>query len=189
MNGSKDYDGLNKPPEHGSWYAGLTSDLQFSVDSPTINLGSLYELNNWTATGTSILSATTGYANGYNVKAYASNDGRLRLDETANYISRWPYANSTPAIWDIDCPNNSSYCGFGYTTSDNDLSGSGSADRFASSTKYAGFATTSPGDILADSTGPVQGATTAVTLKVSTDSTSTAGVYNTTIFFLCTPNY
>lgn len=190
MNGSQPYSGLNQPPQKGSWYIGMSSDLQFSVSSTTVNLGDLYDLNNWTATNTTILSATTSYSNGYNVKAYASNDGRLRLGTTTEYIIRWPNANSTPAVWTNVCPNGSSYCGFGYTTSDTSLDNVGDGpNRFATSTKYAGFATTTPGDTVSYHNAAVDGATTTITYKVSTNSTSTSGTYSATIFYLATPNY
>ena len=137
-----------------------------------------------------ILFATTSYSGGYVIKAYASNDGRLRLGATSDYIERWPYANSTPFIWNIDCPDNSSYCGFGYTTSDTSLDNIGDGpNRFATSTKYAGFAISSPGDTVSYHDAAVFGATTTITYKVSTNSTSTVGEYSTTIFYLCTPNY
>ncbi len=181
------YPSVNEPPTNGSWYAGMTSDLEFSVDSLSVNLGQLDSGNDFTATGTTILYATTSYSGGYTVKAYASNDGRLKLDET-NYIDRWPYANSTPALWSGNCMNNSE-CGFGYTTDDNSL-GPGYDNRFATSTKYAGFATSTPGDSMADETSAVpSGSEHTITYKVSTAVTQAPGTYNTTVYYVCTANY
>ena len=178
---------INEPPTNGSWYIGMSSDLQFTVDQPTVDLGDLYALNNYTATATTILTATTSYSGGYTVRAYASNNGELRLD-TTDYIERWLYANSTPALWDNNCPSDSNYCGFGYTTSDTSL-GPANDNRFATSTKYAGFATSTPGDPVGDSTAPAYGATTTITYKVSTQENKVAGSYTTTIYYLCTVNY
>jgi hypothetical protein len=183
------YSSVNEMPENGSWYVGMASDLQFSIDSASVNLGTLSAGNNWTGTGATILSATTSYPGGYSITAYASNDGRLRLGATGNYINRWDYANSTPALWSTNCEDNDSYCGFGYTTDDITLGGTGDEDRFGSGTKYAGFATTSPGDIVADSTTTAFGATTTVSYKVSAKSEYADGEYNTTVYYLCTVNY
>jgi hypothetical protein len=183
------YSSVNESPTNGSWYVGMTSDLQFSVDSASVNLGTMSDGNNWTVTGNTILYATTSYSGGYSINAYASNDGRLRLGATSYYINRWDYANSTPALWDVDCSNNASYCGFGYTTNDATLGGTGGADRFAGATKYAGFATSSPGDLMADSATSVSGATTTITYKVSAKSDYVSGDYSTTVYYLCTVNY
>jgi len=183
------YSSVNEMPENGSWYVGMASDLQFSIDSASVNLGTLSAGNNWTGTGATILSATTSYPGGYSITAYASNDGRLRLGATGNYINRWDYANSTPALWGTNCEDNDSYCGFGYTTNDTTLGGTGDANRFTDATKYAGFATTAPGDIVGDSTTTAFGATTTITYKVSAKSEYADGEYNTTVYYLCTVNY
>ena len=188
MNDSQPYSGLNEPPEEGSWYIGMPTDLEFSVDSASVNLGTLYGANDYTATGTTILYATTTYSGGYNITAWGSNDGRLRLGATATYIARWNNANSTPALWSSTC-NAAAECGFGYTTSDNNLGGTGDADRFATSSKYAGFATSTPGDLVADSTTAVSGATTTVGYRVSVADIQTNGDYSTTIYYICTANY
>jgi hypothetical protein len=192
MNGSPDYDGLNEPPLHGSWYCGMHSDLEFSVDSVSVNLGSLYELNSWTATGTTILSVTTSYPGGYTVKAHMEPTlGRLKMTYNSNdyWIIRWPYANSTPAVWDGNCINNGQ-CGFGYRTSDYNLQGPGASDRFATSTVYAGFATSSTAaDPVADSTNSVSGATTTITYKVSVSNLQESGTYSGTVYYICTVNY
>jgi len=195
VNGVKDYDGLNQPPLRGTWYAGLGSDLQFSISSPTLNL-TLNQVNDWTATGTTILSATTSYPGGYIVKVYASNDGKLT---TSTYeIIRWPASNTTPTAWDTTCSASSTCCGYGYTTSDSSLTG-GTAYRFTSNTFcgaaagnycWAGFATSSLStDPVADSTSTVSGATTTITYRVSVNSSQTAGNYTGTVYYIATANY
>jgi len=183
------YSTVNDPPTNGSWYIGMSSDLQFSVDSASVNLGTLSAGNSWTATGTTILYATTSYAGGYSVTAYASNNGQLRLGATSNYVARWNYANSTPALWGTNCQDDAGYCGFGYTTNDTTLAGTGGLNRFATSTKYSGFATSSPGDMVADSAASVSGASTTITYKVSAKSSYVGGSYDTTVYYLCTVNY
>ena len=188
MNGSQPYSGLNEPPEEGSWHVGMPTDLEISVNSVNVDLGELYGVNYYTATGTTILYATTTYSGGYNITAWSSNDGRLRLGATATYIARWNHPNSTPALWSSTC-DASAECGFGYTTSDSELGGTGDADRFATSTKYAGFATSTPGDMVADSAGSASGATTTIRYRVSVASIQTTGDYSTTIYYICTANY
>jgi uncharacterized protein (TIGR02145 family) len=191
MNGAQPYDGINEAPQHGSWYIGMSSDLQASVDSGTVNLGTLYDLNIFTATATNILTSTTSYSNGFTIKAYASNNGRLRLGATTDYIIRWNYENLSPALWSGDCTNNSQ-CGFGYTTSDASLYNASSTsydNRFLSGTKYAGFATTTPGDRVGDSTGPAYATTTIITYRTSVLNSQIAGDYTATIYYVWTPNY
>ena len=186
LNGSKDYDGLNEPPLNGTWYAGLGSDLEFSVDSSSVDIGTLNELNAYTSTNTTMLYATTSYSGGYTVKAYASNNGRLVFG--GYYIQRWPYSNSSPAAWSGTCEDNTE-CGFGYTTDDNDLAG-GTSSRFNNATNYAGFATSTPGDIMADETTAVpSGSQHTITYKASVAKSKEAGTYNTTVYYICTANY
>jgi len=188
LNGSKPYDGLNLKPDHGSWYAGMTSDLEFSVDSLSVDLGILYSGNDWTATGTTILYATTSASNGYVITAWAANEGKLT---TSTYeIIRWPYSNTTPATWAGNCWQNSE-CGFGYTTDDNNLSG-GTSNRFATSTKYAGFATSfASAEPVADADAPVpNGDQHTITYRVSVSKTQEAAEnYSTTIYYICTAQY
>ena len=191
LNGAKDYDDLNQPPQHGSWYAGMTSDLQFSISSPTLDL--ILDQPSWTATGTTILYATTSYSSGYTVKAYATNLGRLKLGATENYINRWDYENTDPVLWGTNCPSGSEYCGYGYTTSDTALYNASTTEydnRFTDSTKYAGFATSSLStDPVADSTSTAYGATTTITYKVSVDQDQLEGDYTGTVYYICTVNY
>jgi len=194
INGAKDYDGLNQPPLHGSWYAGMTSDLQFSLSSPTLNL-SLTQANGWTATGITILSATTTYPGGYNIKAdMRGTQGKLATSTPALYeIARWNALNASPTSWSTNCPGNPTYCGFGYTTSDNNLYNASTSlydNRFLNSTKYAGFATSSAlADRVGDSTTTASGATTTITYKVSVDQNQPAANYVGTVYYICTVNY
>jgi len=198
LNGSKDYDGLNLMPEHGTWYAGITSDLQFSISSPTLNL--TLEDPDWTATGTTILYATTTYYKGFIIKAHMwDTQGKLATSTPPNEIIRWDAPNATPTAWDSNCPSGSSYCGFGYTTDDNDLIEGYYTDRFTNNTRcgaaagnkcWAGFATTSPyTDLVGDRDNPSYGATTTITYKVSVDQNQPPANYVGTVYYICTVNY
>jgi len=119
---------------------------------------------------------------------------------TENYIDRWIRAgatNATPTSWDINCSTSTDYCAFGYTTSDDTLSG-GTLYRFTDynfcsaavgNKCWAGFATSSLStDPVADATSSVSGAQTTITYKVSVDEDYVAGTYSTKIYYICTAN-
>jgi len=123
-------------------------------------------------------------------------DSEGKLTFNANTIIRWPGENATPTAWDGNCQNNSQ-CGFGYTTSDNSLSG-GAPDRFASSTFcgasvekcWAGFATsTALAAPVAYNNTAVNAASTTITYKISVNQNQAAGAYTGKVYYLCTPNY
>lgn len=194
------YPTVNNPPDKGSWFVGMASTLEFSVSATSTYLGSLDYGNDFTAIGTTTLSVTTTAYNGYVVKAYANNLGRLKLGVTENYIDRWIRAgatNATPTSWDINCSTSTDYCAFGYTTSDDTLSG-GTLYRFTDynfcsaavgNKCWAGFATSSLStDPIADATSSVSGAQTTITYKVSADEDYVAGTYSTKIYYICTAN-
>ncbi len=177
---------VNEPPDDGSWYAGMSSDLEFSVDSTTAYFPNLNLLNDLTATATTILYVTSTV--GYIIQAFdvAGNEGELTT--TTFSIPRWSSDNATPTEWGTNCITNPSYCGFGYTTDDNDLTG-GTVDRFATSTNFAGF--TSSTEPVADrGAGTWQNEQNIITYKVSVSRTQTAAAdYNTTIEYICTAQY
>ena len=169
----------------------ITSDFEFSIDSLSVDLGNLNELNTWTATGTSILTATTSYPDGYTIRAYADYNGELRLYDgqtLVDYIQRWPYSNSNPQLWSGTCEDNSE-CGFGYTT-DSLLGPNCDDNRFATSTKYAGFATSSQlMDEVGKSCTEAFGDQTQIKYKVSTSKMKTPGDYQGTIYYVASVNY
>lgn len=176
---------INYPPTNGTWYAGMSSDLEFGVDKTTVDLGILSDINYLTATGTTILYVTTTAPNGYLITAYAGNDGAMT---TSTYsIPRLNANNATPTSWTSTCWQGD-YCGFGYTTDDNNLAG-GTADRFATSTKYAGF-TSSTEEVADRPGGSWYGAQNKITYKVSASPTQKpAKDYTATIHYICTANY
>ena len=177
---------LNGLPTTGTWYAGMDSDLEFGVNFSSVDLSELNTNNNFTATGTTITYVTT--TAGYLITAWAANDGKLTATSSPSII-RWPYNNVDPHTWE------SEQYGFGYTTNDTYLSGglSGSDNRFATSTKYAGFATSSAAakpvaDRPNDGTS-WQGQPDTITYKVSVSETQAPDTYNTTITYVCTAQY
>jgi hypothetical protein len=187
VNGVKDYSGLNQPPQYGTWYCGMTSDLQFSLTPGTVSLD-LLQSNDFTATGTITLSATTSYPNGFIVKAHMADTlGALATTTSSTTIIRFPHNNDSPAAWNATCNASSTCCGFGYTTNDSSLPGS-PTDRFTNPIKWAGFATSSLStDPVA--TGNPDGDSYIVTLKASVSSNQEAGKYTGTIYFIATANY
>ena len=171
--------------EYGPAASALTADpsMTFSVDSNAVTFNNLNSGNSYTdSSKTTVLTTSTNAYNGYIVNAYET--GLLTAvgpATIANYIS----PNSAPTTW--------SSTGFGYTTTDNSLTG-GTADRFTNGgPKYAGFTTSSPGDPVADHPGPV---TTAISgeqftigYRVTTSNTQKAARYTTTVVYTVVPSY
>jgi len=177
---------LDEPPTTGIWYVGMSSDLEFGVDSFSVNLGDLDLSNTFTATATTITYTTTTV--GYLIQAYdsAGNDGELT---TSSYsIIRWPHDNSAPSAWGTHCNDNASFCGFGYTTNDNDLMTGGTNTRFGTSVNYSGF-TSSTQPVADREIGNWTGEEDTITYKVSVSVDQHVGEYNTTITYVCTPQY
>jgi len=175
---------LDEPPTTGTWYVGMDSDLEFGLDSLTVNIGPLNDINNFTATATTITYVTS--TAGYLIQVYdsAGNDGELTATSGPS-ISRWDYNNDAPDPWGTYCKNNASFCGFGYTTSDDNLTGD---NRFGSATEYAGF--TSSTEPVADrGTGNWGGEQDTITYKVSVSETQEPETYDTTITYVCTAQY
>jgi len=102
-------------------------------------------------------------------------------------IIRWPHNNDAPSAWGTYCNDNASYCGFGYTTSDNDLTG-GTNTRFGVSTNYSGF-TSSTQPVADRGTGNWAGEQDTITYKVSVSVDQQIEEYNTTITYVCTAQY
>jgi len=173
--------------EWGPATAGVTTSsptLTFSTSSSSVTFNNLNAGNSYTdSTQTTILTTSTNAYNGYVVNARETGALTHTVDP-ATTIANYASANSSPTTW--------TGTGFGYTTSDNDLSG-GTNTRFTSATKYAGFTTSSPGDPVADHAGPVLSAISnenfTITYRVTTDATKKAGKYTTTILYNVVPEY
>jgi hypothetical protein len=173
---------INQPPSNGSWYIGMSSDLEFSVDSLSVNLGELSGSNNFTATGSTRTYATTSATNGYVITAWADWNGRLKHQTQDIYIEKWTGTNSTPTTW------GSEYNYFGYTTDDTTLSGDGGPNRFSTSTKYAGFDISQPNaKPVADKDSPAtSGDQHLIIYRVVASIEQVAGLYQTSIYYICT---
>lgn len=157
--------------------------LTFSLDSSTLAFNNLNPGNSFTdSTKTTVLTTSTNAYNGYVI--YAKSTGPL----TSSYgsISDYGSTNSSPTAW--------SGTGFGYTTSDTNLTtGSGGAARF-SGPNYAGFTTTASSNPVADDLGPVQSTAISneqftISYRITTPSTQPAGTYNSTINYIIVPTY
>ncbi len=178
----------------GNVSAAISSDgqavaptLTFSYASGSaITFDELNSGNSWTDSGkTTVLQTSTNAYGGYIIKVRAI--GKLSLaNNPTYYIDHYGSSNSSPSVW--------SGSGFGYTTSDSNLSG-GTGNRFTNGgPKYAGWTETSPGDPVADHTDNVTGTPISneqftITYHVTGSPTSPAGKYQTTIIYTCIPQY
>jgi hypothetical protein len=161
-------------------YASLT----FTINNPTITFNNLNAGNSYTDSSKSdTLTTSTNAYNGYTIygrvnKALTTPDG--------NTISNYSSPNSSPTSW--------SGTGFGYTTNDTNLQGTGGINRFSNGTLYAGFGTSGPGDPVADDTGPVTNSQISneqftVSYRVTANNTTPAGTYTNTIIYTIVPSY
>jgi hypothetical protein len=151
--------------------------LTFSASPSSITFANLNVGNSYTDTKTVTLTTSTNAYSGYVVRQFVSGALSFGAKTIGNFIGTY----AAPATW--------SRTGFGCTSSDTSIQGSG--DLFASATKYAALSTTPPGDIVADHTSSVSGTSISnesftVTYKVVTPSTQSAGKYLTTITFQVT---
>ena len=177
--------GIFSETEWGPSSSGVTTSnptLSFGIDSSNITFDNLNAGNSYTDSSKSnILSTTTNAYNGYIIYGKVTQALTAGGETIPNYSS----ANSTPTTW--------SGTGFGYTTSDTDLPTGGTADRFSGS-KYAGFSTSGNGDPIADHTSVIQDPTVTdeeftVSYRVTGNSSTKAGNYNTTIQYIIVPSY
>jgi hypothetical protein len=183
---------LNEPPTTGTWYAGMSSVLEFTVTPGEVEL--ILNLDNdFTATTSITLSATTSHPNGFIVKTHME-DTQGKLTAIAE-IERFPHNNDNPGAWDDICNASSTQCGFGYTTNDNTLGITNPVrftdPNFCGATGdycWAGFATSSQStDPVA--TGGTGGESYFITLKTSVKSIQLPDSYSGTIYFICTVDY
>lgn len=161
-----------------------TASLTFTVSSNTITFNNLNASNGYTDdTQSTVFTTSTNAYNGYTI--YGRESQALTAGD-GNTITNYAGTNSTPTTW--------SGTGFGYTTNDTDLGGSGGINRFSSGTKYAGFGTTSVGDPIADHAGPVVSPIIAseqwnVNYKVAISATQPAGTYQNTLIYTIVPSF
>jgi hypothetical protein len=192
---------INNAPTNGSWFAGMLPALTFSFTTGLgADFGNLDDSNDRTAVATTTFEVSTSASNGYVVNAWATNNGRLKLDIGNIFIDQYQGTNNAPEEWNANCSADSNCCGFGYTTNDSTLQG-GTSDRFTNGattctgagasgvTAYSQFTTSGPGDPVADYTAPTSTDETIVNYRVSEDLAQAAGNYQTTIIYILTANY
>ncbi len=156
--------------------------LTFGIDSATLTFSNLNTGNSYTDSSKStVLTTSTNAYNGYVVNGRIS--GLLTFG--SDTISHYSGTSASPTSW--------SGTGFGYTTSDSNLTG-GTADRFTNGgAKYAGFTTASPGDPVADHAGPVTTAISneqfTISYRVTVSDTQKSGTYTTTVLYMVVPEY
>jgi len=177
---------LDQPPTNGTWYIGMLPMLTFSIDSASVAFDELNTANNFTDTKTSTLTITSSADSGYVVTAW-STQVMTHTSYPSQTISDWTGTNATPTAWGTDCPDNGSYCGFGYNTDDDNLSG-GTSNRFSGS-KYAAFTHSGSGDPVSDYTSATTSAQHVITYKTSINTLQAAGDYQTTVVYVCTAQY
>lgn len=162
--------------------ATVNPSLTFGIDAAAVTFNRLNSGNSYTDSSKStILTTSTNAYNGYTVYGRDTQSLTYQTSTIANYAS----TNSAPTTW--------SGMGFGYTTNDNNLVG-GTSNRFTNGgPKYAGFTTASPGDPVADHTGPVLSPINneqfTVSYRVTASSTTPAGPYQTTVLYIVVPTY
>lgn len=158
-----------------------TPSLTFGVSANALSFDNLNSGNSYTDTSKStILTTSTNAYNGYIIYAHST----APLTSGANTITDYSAPNSAPTTW--------SGTGFGYTTNDTDLTG-GTASRFSGS-KYAGFTTATPGDPVADHSGPIESSAISseqftVSYRVTADASTKAGNYQNKIIYIVLPTY
>ena len=186
INGSKPYDGLNEPPDSGTWYAGMLTGLSFGIDSFSIGFGEIIPGANPTNDQTNTLTVSTSATNGFTVTAWSTQP--MTCSEVgscgSSEIDDWSAGNDNPTTW-----SNGSF-GFGYSTNDITLAG-GTAGRF-SGTKFAGFTRIGESKPVADRSNtecPCSNQQNTITYRIAAPQTKTAGPYSTTIVYVCTANY
>ncbi len=170
------FDSTNGGNDGSCW---LFPSLAFSLSNTSVSLAMNTGDNFVTSASTALYISTTA-TNGYTVTAFES--GLLTHTDTVTTIGSWSGTNASPTVWTGNCISNSQ-CGFGYNT-DNSL-----LTQFANSTYFAAFSGTSPGDVVAESTGPVTNATTTITYRVSVNGAQKAGTYTNTITYIITPSF
>ena len=171
----------------------IEPSLSFSFDTSTVtftNLGTPA----WTDTKETNITTQTNAKNGYSVQAHIL---QLLTQLTPPYdtIDNWSGTYAAPASWAGNCAANSQ-CGFGYTSSDPNITTDSRGNMYNSGANYCAYSQSSPGDVVADNNGPTIDGSRALidqvftlTHKVSVDQNQTAGQYQTTLMLMATVNY
>jgi hypothetical protein len=164
--------------------------ISFTLGSTTLTFAGLNDNNNRTDSKTLTLTTSTNAYGGYVVRQYAT--GLLTNgSDTIPLFQAGSYAS--PAAWPGSFCTTGVNCGYGYTSSDTTIQGS---NKFSTGTLYAAFATAAFGDIVADhttnvtgATGPVTGEAFTITHKVSVDALQKAKTYQTEVLYIVTGTF
>jgi hypothetical protein len=172
----------------------VAPSVSFAVSPATITFNNLKPSNSYTDTQTSTLTTSTNAYGGYVVRSYITDLLRAANNQTIGNFGGGSYAS--PDSWQ------SGDTGFGYTSSDTSVQG---ANKFQAATCpggsalaapgcYAPFATSGPGDVVADHTTSVTGSPITdqqftMTYRVTTTATQPATKYMTSIIYSITPVY
>lgn len=158
----------------------IDEELTFSLDATSKSFGTITPGAS-ASDATSTLTTTTNASGGYQITLFATQ----LLTSGSNTIANWTGTNGTPTTL-----SGTGTSAFGYTTNDSNLGG-GTATRFTSASNlYAGFASSGPGDIVADNTStPVTSDAFTVTYRLRTGSVQQAGTYTTTLVYINTGTY
>jgi hypothetical protein len=159
--------------------------LSFSASTQTLNFTTLSSSNGYTNSQPVTLTTSTNGYGGYDISLYATGTLSSGSSSIAAYGSSW----NSPTVW----PSGS---GFGYTSTDTNVSGS---NRFLGATRYAGVPVgAGSSHVVADHTTAVDGAVDGnpitneahtLTFKVAANATQPAGAYRTTLVFSVTANF
>lgn len=147
--------------------------LDFGLSSPEIAFDTLSAMNSFASTPKTLTTtASTNARQGYTVRQYVSQP----LSNGSATIPGYAGTYSSPTLW--------TGTGFGYTSDDTSIQSAGNI--FGTGTRYAGLATSGPGDIVADDTGPVSGTPIVnqhhtFTYRVAASGTQQAGRYSTSL--------
>ena len=166
--------------------------LTFSVSPSSVTFSNLNSGNSFNDTENTTLTTSTNAYNGYVVRAFLS--GLLTSTLYADTISNFDGGSYvSPDEWLAGDR------GFGYTSSDTSVQGNnifGSTPCLGGGDPpcYAPFATSAPGDIVADHTSTVSGTPISneaftVTYQVKTGADQVASPYSTTVIYTITPVY
>jgi hypothetical protein len=156
--------------------------LTLTLSNNTLTFANLNSTDSYNDSSqqTTLTTSTNAYG-GYKIYGRETNPLTFGSSTIPDYIS----PNSAPTTW--------SGTGFGYSTNDTNLGGTGGTSRFSGS-KYAGFVTSTPGDIVADDTTPIvtsqiSNEVFAVSYRVTANSTTPAGTYKNTIIYTIVPTF
>ena len=163
----------------------VQTTLSVSVSTTTIQLGNFNPGNSNTRTTTVTIAISTNAFNGYAIKVYALDLFRS-LGNPAVIIPDFAAGTyASPAVW--------SGTGWGFNTDDCDLNGGAfwTGAGCTGSPKYAPITRVSPGNVVAEHTDQVTGATGAVvseqlviTLRATTSTTQEGTAYSTSLVFV-----